>query len=54
MCCKVFVYVVYEFRIGEELWPVVLFVVAESPKILFKFLVNSFGFPIGFWVIHGT
>ena len=51
MRCGVFSNVVCEFSIWEKFGPVVLFVIAESVEILFKFLVDSFRFSICFWVI---
>src|SRR5882672_11914581 len=43
--------VVYEFGKGQEVDPVILLVVDVYPKILFQDLVNSFGLPIGLWVV---
>ena len=43
--------IVSEFTEREETGPVVLLVVAEDPKVLFKSLIEPFGLSIAFQVI---
>ena len=53
MCSRVNVIVVAELGKGNEFGPVFSSVIAENPKIKFKFLVEPFGSSICLGVISG-